>query len=240
MRLPRFYYSELKIGSVLINEKKNIHHLIKVLRSKTGDQIELFDGKLSTGLGEIKEISKDSIKVDITKIFNQHQGYTYNYDLVVPVLKKDSLFLVIHQSVEIGINNIFLYRPDRIDQSMLKKDISKIMSKLEDIVIAACAQSGNNKLSKIQYSKSLDKALKDCKYPRVIFDNQTENSICNMKGGIYTNGVTLVIGCESGFSMNERSLFVKDEIFKLRTNILRAETAPIVALTTLKTKLEDI
>jgi len=52
--------------------------------------------------------------------------------------------------------------------------------------------------------------------------------------------VSIVTGCESGYSDAERKLFEKDDVYYLRTNILRAETAPVTILPMLKLIYKDI
>ena len=52
--------------------------------------------------------------------------------------------------------------------------------------------------------------------------------------------VSIVTGCESGYSDAERKLFKKDDVYYLRTNILRAETAPVTILSILKLIYKDI
>ena len=155
---------------------------------------------------------------------------------IIPVLKKDNLHFMVQKLIEIGVNKIFIYRPDFVDQSIAKKNISKIISKLEDIVIGACKQSGRNFLPQIVLIKNLKEIVTDKDNfaidSFIAFDFTGSNNLDNddIKDDA---SIGLITGPESGFSEEERSLLIdKNVSIKLLGNhTLRAETAAIVGLT---------
>jgi len=55
---------------------------------------------------------------------------------------------------EIGVNSFLVYKPDNIDQSVAKKDISNFVDKSKEIVISVCKQCGNNFLPSISGYKN--------------------------------------------------------------------------------------
>ena len=58
MRKPRIFCLELPASNYKLTNIKQIHHLAKVLRLKSGDAVELFDGNGSVASGKIQEITK--------------------------------------------------------------------------------------------------------------------------------------------------------------------------------------
>ena len=48
----------------------------------------------------------------------------------MPYIKKENLFFAIQKVTEIGVSDISLFRPDNVDQSIKKKDLSKINEKI--------------------------------------------------------------------------------------------------------------
>jgi 16S rRNA (uracil1498-N3)-methyltransferase len=114
--------------------------------------------------------------------------------------------------------------------------MSKIISKLEDVVVGACKQSGRNFLPQIVFIKNLKEIVTDKdKFAIdsfIAFDFTGSNNLDNddIKDDA---SIGLITGSESGFSEEERSLLIdKNVSIKLLGNhTLRAETAAIVGLT---------
>ena len=142
---------------------------------------------------------------------------------------------------ELGVDKISLYLPDKVDQSMAKKDFNKLTEKITETLILACSQSGNNFIPKLKYFNNLKEAL-DAKDGRIVMlDTLPEAASLTAYTPLQNErNVSIVTGCESGYSDAERKLFKKDDVYYLRTNILRAETAPVTILPMLKLIYKDI
>ena len=68
---------------------------------------------------------------------------------------------------ELGVDKISLYLPDKVDQSMAKKDFNKLTEKITETLILACSQSGNNFIPKLKFFNNLKEAL-DAKDGRIV------------------------------------------------------------------------
>ena len=159
MRTPRILCEELSSPSIQYTNIKQIHHLAKVLRVKPGDSVQLFDGKGNVAAAKIKELSKQSIHFLIDEVYAEKNPYRMNYQAIFPYIKKDNLIFLIQKLTEIGINSMVIFKPDHIDQSLVKKDMSKLNEKIEEAIIHACEQSGCNFMPTVKYFKGLDDAL---------------------------------------------------------------------------------
>jgi 16S rRNA (uracil1498-N3)-methyltransferase len=149
---------------------------------------------------------------------------------MLPFIKKENFHFMIQKLCEIGATEFIFYKPDLIDQSIAKKDLSKIYCKSEEVIISACKQCGSNFLPNTSFVSSLSDAIKklDQSSTKYVFD--LEASDIFDVSSIKSNNIFVITGPESGFSESEiNHMYEKDFSFKLISeNILRAETAPIV------------
>ncbi|MCT7568173.1 16S rRNA (uracil(1498)-N(3))-methyltransferase [Aliarcobacter butzleri] len=120
---------------------------------------------------------------------------------------------------EIGIEKItFIY------SDFSQKNFKINIEKLQKILINSSSQCGRSSIIKLDVCKNLDEFMK--KNDEVYFLDFSNTSIDERKENIKT----LVIGCEGGFSKNERDKFNKNFIVGFDSNlILRSETAIISA-----------
>ena len=113
--------------------------------------------------------------------------------------------------------------------------------KIEEAIIYACEQSGCNFMPTVQYFKDLDHALNHVMEESKSEDVFVLDTIADKLSGnlLKSNAkmISFITGPESGFSTNERKLMAQKKLsnFCLGHYILRAETAPLVALSKLHT-----
>ncbi|PLY04324.1 MAG: 16S rRNA (uracil(1498)-N(3))-methyltransferase [Arcobacter sp.] len=120
---------------------------------------------------------------------------------------------------ELGVDKITFVHCD-----YSQKNFKQNFEKLEKILINSSSQCGRSSIVKLDNCSSLDEFLEI--YPNsFILDFSTKNVSEN------TNVIeTLIIGCEGGFSSEEREKFEKEKIVGFDSKlILRSETAIISA-----------
>ena len=236
MRKPRIYCPKLSAPRYQSTNIKQIHHLAKVLRLKPNDPVELFDGQGSLANGTIQELSKACINFHVDNILHMQNPYQKFYQAIIPYIKKENLIFSLQKLVELGVNSILMYIPDHLDQSLAKKDLSKLNIRLEDAMISACEQSGCNHIPSINYFNGLEQCLQSFKIKAVsegLFVLDTIANQCIKEHEILNlNSITIVTGPESGYSETEREIMHNLGLSPLKIGhyILRAETAPVVGL----------
>jgi 16S rRNA (uracil1498-N3)-methyltransferase len=236
MRKPRIFCPELSSSSYKCTNIKQIHHLAKVLRLKANDPVELFDGQGTIANGVIQEIEKDYINFHIDDISFMQNPYQKSYQAIIPYIKKENLIYSLQKLIELGVNSILIYKPDHLDQSLAKKDLSKLNLRLEEAMISACEQSGCNHVPTIHYFNELKECLHSIK---IISDTEgvfvldtIANRFIKDHEILSLNSITLITGPESGFSETERHIINELGLQSLKIGhyVLRAETAPVVGL----------
>jgi 16S rRNA (uracil1498-N3)-methyltransferase len=236
MRKPRIFCPELSSSSYKCTNIKQIHHLAKVLRLKANDPVELFDGQGSIANGIIQEIEKDYINFHIDDISFMQNPYQKSYQAIIPYIKKENLIYSLQKLIELGVNSILIYKPDHLDQSLAKKDLSKLNLRLEEAMISACEQSGCNHVPTIHYFNELKECLHSIKITSdtegLFVLDTIANRFIKDHEILSLNSITLITGPESGFSETERHI-IKElglQSLKIGHYVLRAETAPVVGL----------
>jgi len=236
MRKPRIFCPELSSSSYKSTNIKQIHHLAKVLRLKANDPVELFDGQGTIANGIIQEIEKDYINFHIDDISFMQNPYQKSYQAIIPYIKKENLIYSLQKLIELGVNSILIYKPDHLDQSLAKKDLSKLNLRLEEAMISACEQSGCNHIPTIHYFNELKECLHSIKITSdtegLFVLDTIANRFIKDHEILSLNSITLITGPESGFSETERHI-IKElglQSLKIGHYVLRAETAPVVGL----------
>ena len=213
MRTPRILCEELSSPSIQYTNIKQIHHLAKVLRVKPGDLVQLFDGKGNVAAAKINELSRQSIHFLIDEVYAEKNPYRINYQAIFPYIKKDNLIFLIQKLTEIGVNSLIIFKPDHMDQSLVKKDMSKLNEKIEEAIIHACEQSGCNFMPTVKYFKGLDDALQHATTETESEDIFVLDTIADKLSGdlLKSNAkmISFITGPESGFSNNERALMAQ-------------------------------
>ena len=236
MRKPRIYCPKLSAPRYQSTNIKQIHHLAKVLRLKPNDPVELFDGQGSLANGTIQELSKARISFHVDDILHMQNPYQKFYQAIIPYIKKENLIFSLQKLVELGVNSILMYIPDHLDQSLAKKDLSKLNLRLEEAMISACEQSGCNHVPTIHYFNELKECLHSIKITSdtegLFVLDTIANRFIKDHEILSLNSITLITGPESGFSETERHM-IKElglQSLKIGHYVLRAETAPVVGL----------
>ena len=237
MKLHRVYYKEFsRTDKISIDNKSKINHLRNVLRLKEGSKLDVFDGEGNSSICKIASLEKKKIVLEQIGNIEFQQPERINLKVLMPYIKKENLFFAIQKVTEIGVSNISLFRPDNVDQSIKKKDLSKINEKALSIITQACEQNGSNIVPDFKIYEDLSSAIDHDSFS-IFFDLDATNDFQSIKN--IEDSITLITGPESGFSKKERE-FLNAEAshnISLGKNILRAETAPITALSVIKSNL---
>jgi 16S rRNA (uracil1498-N3)-methyltransferase len=231
VRIHRIYCKSVsETNSVFKIDQVQSLHLTKVLRLAVNDEVEVFDGHGSSAICKILESNRSSVSLQRVSDIKIDKPPTNRLGFILPFIKKENFHFMLQKLCEIGATEFIFYKPDLIDQSIAKKDLSKIYSKSEEVIISACKQCGTNFLPITSFVSSLSDATKklDQSSTKYVFDVEA-NDIFDVIL-VKSNNIFVITGAESGFSESEiNHMHEKDLTFKLLSkNILRAETAPLV------------
>ncbi|MDC1470325.1 16S rRNA (uracil(1498)-N(3))-methyltransferase [Gammaproteobacteria bacterium] len=245
MRIHRIYCNSVSDqDNVFDLDQPQSTHISKVLRLKLGNEIDVFDGKGSSAICKIVEITRSSTVLERISELKKLNPTHPKINAILPIIKKDNLHFMLQKLTEVGVYEFIFYKPDLVDQSIAKKDSEKIMNKCNEVIINACKQCGSNFIPAIYYFSNLELAVNSVKGIAIesyAFDLDAKEhfNLAEIKTG---EDVCMITGPESGFSKEEIEILSKKDtkIRLLKNNVLRAETAPIVISSLLQNHFGNI
>jgi len=216
----QFTYDEFCGGNILEIKDEVYNYLIKARRHKIDDEI-YFRNLKDENIYLYKIVLIDKKKAVLNLIFSEKKVLINQKKLHLGwcVIDPKTIEKYIPSLNELGVDKItFIY------SDFSQKNFKINIEKLEKILINSSSQCGRSDIIKLDVCKNLDEFLKNNK--NIYFLDFSNKLIDEKKDEIKT----LVIGCEGGFSKNEREKFNIDYIVGFESNlILRSETAIIAA-----------
>ncbi len=216
----QFTYDEF-CGSEILEIKDEVYnYLIKARRHKIDDEIYFRNLKdQNIYLYKLNFIDKKKAVLNLISSEEKNVLNEKKLHLGWCVVDPKTVEKHIASLNEMGVDKItFIYA------DFSQKNFKINIEKLEKILINSSTQCGRSNIIKLETSKNLEQFMKE--NSNVYFLDFSKLSIEHKKDEIKT----LVIGCEGGFSKNERDKFNKDFVVGFNSNlILRSETAIISA-----------
>ncbi len=231
MPKERYYFScqLLQSHSVAI-EDNELHHLLHVMRTKVGNEIEIVNGKGQLGKGVVAAIEKKKALIDITEVYTTP---TPNYRLVLAqaIPRVNRLECILEKATELGVTDICLFASSLSEKKCFTEHQ---IERLKSITIAAMKQCGRLHLPSLKFSATVE----DVDFTEVAFFGDITIGKLPALSSLYEHSmkeVTIFIGPESGFTLSEEEFLRKRQVkgVTLHPNILRTDTAAIASLSIL-------
>lgn len=245
--MPHFFISSKDVNkdTISISDKENYHHIAKVMRAKTGENLLLVDENRIQYNVVIKNIDSQSITTKVVETKKSENHLKLNLVLMQSVLKTEAQSLVIQKATELGVKKII---PFISDNSVIKHDVAcqktSKWQKIANEAVKQCERVDFPIVSKTHTFKEIVED-KDCniKIACVERANTEPLKACLQKINLTPKSqIAVIIGPEGGFSAKELNMLEENkEIHKVSLGklILRAETAVITALSNVIYELEN-
>lgn len=223
MRIHRFFVENKIIGNeVVIADETILNQWRNVLRMEVGDKVILFGDSGDESLCEFVSLSK---KNALLKLLETKKGLVPSREvtLYMALIKKDNFELALEKATELGVSRIVPVQADRSEKKGVNYERAK------KILREASEQSGRATVPTIGEIISVEKIPNEI----VVFDPRGQISSREYFAKHTTSPTSVFIGPEGGFTDAELESFYSRNIPIVSTGaqILRAETAVIVALT---------
>ena len=234
--MQRYFAS--KEGNNVVLQDGDVHHLLHVMRARTGDEIEVvIDEKLYNAI--VKSVSP--LVIEINYEIPLDSELKNDVTLFFALAKGDKIDFVVQKATELGVVRIVLINTERCVVKYDSKDIAKKIDRFNKIAKEASEQSHRLKVPEIVGPVSLnevDKYLCDINllaYEKVA--GKTDNIPTSYKEN---QSISAMIGPEGGFSEKEVTLLENKgfQLISLGKRILRTETAATYILSVLGFLLE--
>ncbi len=226
MHKERFYLNikSFNVPTVELQEQEH-RHLAHVMRVRIGEKVDIINGLGSIASAEVIRIEKDKTTLKILSAEHSPKPEIC-VRLGLPFMRPSKLEWVIEKAVELGADAFFLY-PAKYSK---QEDLSEHqMQRLHQIIISSVKQSERLYLPSLEKVKSLeDLCLQE---NRIFFGDARPQQ---KRSFVLQSPLLFITGPEGGFSEDELAFLLnKGSGIHLNPNILRAETAPIAAISIL-------
>lgn len=218
-----FYCPDISSTPILpIDEAR---HCIKVLRKKTGDEIDIIDGKGNLYQAELLNDNFKKCEVKITNTISEFgKRDKYLHIAIAPTKNLDRIEWFVEKAVEIGVDKISFILTSNSERRNLKLD------RIEKKAISAMKQSIKATLPILNELTTLKEFVSNCTNNQR-FIAHLENEPKSLTEFELKNNICMLIGPEGGFSEEEIDI-AKEYNFTptlLGKSRLRTETAGIVS-----------
>lgn len=216
------------------------HHAIRVLRLRAGDAVVLFDGGGGAFAATLVTRDKQWFGRIDARLPDERES-PLAATLVQALASGDKMDWIVQKAVELGVGSIV---PVRSSRSVLRLNEERALKRLthwQQVVVAACEQSGRNRVPTVEPLSDLDDYL-------VASQGQATRFVLDPVGGARlasfdrpTNRVHLLIGPEGGWTEAELAACRTSgcAMISLGPRVLRTETAGLAALAAIQTLWGD-
>ena len=230
----RAYLAELSVGERELDAETS-RYLISVLRLRTGDDLEFFDGLGGVTQGTILEASKRSVTVALQAI-TKLPPHLPPIHLYCAIAKGERTEWLIEKCSELAATTISWVIYERSQDH--KKDYSKRFERWHKIACEAARQSYNPWVPHLVPPKPFEDVIETLSNEsiNIVLDTSMPTSPLASLSLHRDQPVSLFIGPEGGFSNTERQLFRKQKwkAVSLGPTVLRIETAAVTGVSAIR------
>ena len=232
--MPRFFKEDFENNPFL--EGADANHIARSLRMRVGEALTVSDSRGTDFNCVISGINPDRIELQVKEIKPSESEPDISVTLCTCLLKGDKFESVIRHSVELGVTEIL---PLLSTNCVSRPDAKSLKSKGErwqKIANEAAGQCGRGRLPAVLNTIELtDFAKTIADYDLVLFFYEVGGEPLGetMWENDTAKKIAIITGPEGGFTAKEAELLSNAgaKTISLGKRILRAETAPLAALT---------
>ncbi len=228
-----WFFTDENFKDKFIITGDDAQHIRKSLRMRESEELTLISPDGTEHLCAIENLSED---VEVKEISSKpcEQEPTVRVTLYQGLTKGDKMDFIVQKAIELGVSEIVPVLTDRCISRPDEKSMNKKILRWQKIALGAAQQSRRGIVPEIKPLLTLTEAAEKAK--------ESDVSIVFYEGGGKTissllecnpESVSIFIGSEGGFEKDEiDALYDAGTInATLGKRILRAETAPLAAIT---------
>lgn len=230
-------------SNYVISDKNDIHHVKNVMRQQAGDH---FIVNFNNGSYEVEIVSvTDVIEVKVVTALAINTELPVDVGILSGLLKNDKYEWMLQKATELGASHFYPYQAEF---SVVKWDTKKAGKKLErmnKIIKEAAEQSYRQKIPSIEFISNIAEVcdiIDRYDYVMVAYEERAKSQEVSQFHQLLNqlqpgDKLLVIFGPEGGLSPKEIEAF-NSVTAGLGPRILRAETAPLYALSAISYHLE--
>ena len=239
--MHRFFIVNLTTSDnqIVLNDKKEIHHLKNVLRCKSGDPIIVFNGQGVEATGIIQSIKEQGVTVQIEK-FLPSTSKKILLSLACAIPKKTKFELIIEKCTELGVDEIIPLKTERTEFKYFPERLRSKLARFQTVALNAAKQSKQSNTPTIYSIAKFENALKAHitaqTLPLIPCLTGTRENLLSIFQHFpqNKNKILFFIGPEGDFTNHEIDLAINSGCrpISLGPTTLKVETAAITVIAT--------
>ncbi len=239
----RFYLSPEDIqGDRAVLRGKEAHHAVKVMRTKVGECLTLFDGKGREYRGMIRDILKNEVVLSLLGEYRTKSQAALSVTVACALPKRMKMESVIEKLTELGAASIVPLSTERSVPKVEKGEESKKILRFKRIAAEAAKQCGALSLPEIPGIFSFSELLRTAEaYDLALFLDPEGTPIRTVLKEKVAKKVIVAVGPEGGWSEAELKSAREGgwTVVSLGRTVLKVDTACISAVSVLQYALND-
>ncbi len=237
--MPRIHCATPLASGELVDLPAGAARHVQVLRMQPGDSVTLFDGRAGEFTASVVHMGRSDVRVLVGVQHAVEREAARAVHLALGMPANERMDWLVEKATELGAASI---QPLVTERSVLRLTGARADKKLahwQGVAIAACEQSGRNRVPLLHPVRDLAGWLRsaaDALPPqRIVLSLDAEGQALRQAAGI-DGPVVLLSGPEGGLSALEESLARQHGFHPatLGARVLRSETAPLAALAALE------
>ena len=220
-------------GTTHLVTGEDARHIEKSLRMRVGEELTLVDSCKVQNLCRISDFTPSGVEVDVISTTVCESEADVQVTLYQSLTKGDKMDLIVQKAVELGVHRIVPVVTSRCVSRPDEKSLRKKIERWQKIALGAAQQSCRGIVPEVADALSFSQALSEAA--------KLDTSVIFYEGGgeslkTFTDKsaktMGIFVGPEGGFDISEVEKAKENGISSatLGKRILRAETAPLAAL----------
>lgn len=239
--MPRFYLSNSLMMGQVVDLPDNVVRHLNVLRLKKGDSLSLFNGNGYVYHATLRLLEKRHAQVEVLQAESTLNESPLNITLVQSISSGERMDFTLQKSVELGVREIQPVLSERCVVRLNGERADKKVTRWQEIVIAACEQSGRNIVPKVLPLLSYQEALKNMpsEKTKLLMSLNRAQKLNQIFPS--SDGLIFMVGPEGGWTEQEeqQAFDAGFQSVTLGPRILRTETASLAAIAAMQTLWGD-
>lgn len=235
--MPRFFVNDTEeFGKTAVIRGRDAEH-IRVLRLRPGEAMTICDGRGTDYRCRLVRSDKDEAEAEILEVVPCPGEPSVKVRIFCGLPKGDKTDYIIQKCVEAGASEIVFFDSERVIQRT--DGVSKKLERWNRISEEAAKQSGRGIIPTVSWMPGFGQMLKEateCDSALFMYETGKREALSEaLKGAKELTTAAIITGPEGGFEPSEAEAARQTgaHICSMGARILRCETAPVVALTSL-------
>lgn len=241
MSRPRFHVPEAAPGARVALPDHAAHHAKDVLRLRSGDAVQVFDGSGAEFEGTIERLSRAGVEVHLGAAVAPRPESPVVTVLALPPLKGDRMELVIQKATELGVSAVWPVVTVRTDAAGRPALSGTRDERWHKVAAGAAEQCGRAHVPELAPTGTLPAVLeRPFDGLRLMFVEREGRPLSTIEAP--PAAVLILVGPPGGWEPNEveRAEGAGFHAVSLGPRILRTETAALAALSAVQVRWGDL